>query len=433
MVVSEYAGERVWTSSSSPYTVDRVASTSLTPADFFERYIARRKPCILRHDPENGSNEKKRRRRTEQPAVDSADVIRQFERITPSLLERVAGSIPVQIEHRSSTDSSFGQNREKDQVQWTIAQFLHRCIYQTADSTHDPSLYYLSTQHDDQEDDKGPTKGPPQPFFATPCRQLVDQGHIPSSLPWSGHLQLQSCHLWLGATNKSSSGLHHDFHDNFYVLVRGSKHFVLYDPSCAPHMYLHGDIHAIHPNGLISYQSHPTHADGRPYDLGRDKDDDGSSDPSDEDDDVYGKPFQDADSEQDSAASDDYDQLFPDDDSTDSEDPSSNAEVVVGSRPESKPKHFSRVVLDSNQLDACPTAYPLFPDRQRQCVVSLEAGEMLYLPASWFHCVTSKSDCASNASATPGLNYHLAINYWYHPPDHLSDFDNPYQSDFWKP
>ncbi len=49
---------------------------------------------------------------------------------------------------------------------------------------------------------------------------------------------------------------------------------------------------------------------------------------------------------------------------------------------------------------------------------------MLYLPASWFHEVTSYGDQSSE-----GLG-HLAFNYWVHPPS-TSDFDAPYTDDFW--
>ena len=44
-------------------------------------------------------------------------------------------------------------------------------------------------------------------------------------------------------------------------------------------------------------------------------------------------------------------------------------------------------------------------------VAEVEAGQMLYIPAGWFHEVTSYA-----ASASPT---HLALNYWYHPPDNL--------------
>lgn len=52
-------------------------------------------------------------------------------------------------------------------------------------------------------------------------------------------------------------------------------------------------------------------------------------------------------------------------------------------------------------------------------VIEIKAGEMLYLPASWWHEVTS----------TGTEEPHMAFNYWFHPPDALDKdrFDEPYQ------
>lgn len=56
------------------------------------------------------------------------------------------------------------------------------------------------------------------------------------------------------AISGSSSGLHHDFHDNLYILLRGSKRFRLFPPRTAPDMYLRGKIRHIYPNGRIVYE-----------------------------------------------------------------------------------------------------------------------------------------------------------------------------------
>jgi len=55
--------------------------------------------------------------------------------------------------------------------------------------------------------------------------------------------------------------------------------------------------------------------------------------------------------------------------------------------------------------------------------VTVHAGQMLYLPAGWFHEVFS-----SNDGSTSG---HCAFNLWFHPPDNLLDFERPYVRDFW--
>lgn len=52
----------------------------------------------------------------------------------------------------------------------------------------------------------------------------------------------------------------------------------------------------------------------------------------------------------------------------------------------------------------------------------LEPGDMLYLPAGWFHEVSSFNDKD---------NYHMAINYWFAPPDN-NNYDKPYKSNYWK-
>ena len=52
----------------------------------------------------------------------------------------------------------------------------------------------------------------------------------------------------------ASSGLHHDFHDNLYVLLRGRKRFRLYPPhDAARTMYTYGRIAKVHKNGCIVY------------------------------------------------------------------------------------------------------------------------------------------------------------------------------------
>ncbi len=57
--------------------------------------------------------------------------------------------------------------------------------------------------------------------------------------------------------------------------------------------------------------------------------------------------------------------------------------------------------------------------------IEVRAGEMLYLPAGWFHLVESRGADLRNLR-------HMALNYWVHPPDAGSGrFDAPYTSEFW--
>lgn len=68
---------------------------------------------------------------------------------------------------------------------------------------------------------------------------------------------------------------------------------------------------------------------------------------------------------------------------------------------------------------------------------------MLYLPAGWFHNVTSFTDTADDGSdAKPVRKGHMAFNYWFHPPnlasldgrvgkDTAGTFEKPYHHEFW--
>lgn len=72
-------------------------------------------------------------------------------------------------------------------------------------------------------------------------------------------------------------------------------------------------------------------------------------------------------------------------------------------------------------------------DRSRSTVLQVLAGQMLFLPAGWFHDVTSLSAAspavspapASSPAAASSSTLHMAFNYWFHPPDR-PDFSRPY-------
>lgn len=65
--------------------------------------------------------------------------------------------------------------------------------------------------------------------------------------------------------------------------------------------------------------------------------------------------------------------------------------------------------------------FPKFQKATKPFVVELSAGEMLYLPASWWHEVTSSSTSSGEDAV------HMAFNYWFYPPDNLDSFEQPYE------
>jgi len=91
-----------------------------------------------------------------------------------------------------------------------------------------------------------------------------------------------------------------------------------------------------------------------------------------------------------------------------------------------EPSHFSRVDVPTLHSKAPSNDFPLLSNVVRT-TFTLKAGEMLYLPAGWFHEVTSFND---NSRADPEFSGHLAFNYWLSPPV-TKDFGAPYDNEYW--
>ena len=391
--------------------------------------ISRRQPCVIDGIPDDGNN---------QPI-----------RLDKETLLRVAGNELVQVERRFHTSETFGQSRnsrggstsvEERQLEMTIQDFC-KALQQEEHDVDQPkaagSFIYLSTQEAKNYDGED-YHNLPTTTITTPCRQLMDNQVIPQKLSWAGNLILQSCNLWMGTTKRcnstdggksfTSSGLHHDFHDNFYLLLHGTKSFRLFSPDCAGFMDMYGEIHCIYPNGLISYVGRETLANGQPMIVAAsiDQNHQGQStqpldhgcEESFEDDaaalhgDTVFDQMCDEDSDDDVSfngrARDDYDDFCGQQ--------SSDDDTAEG---ESKRDNFSRIDLRGRSLEELTDKENGEFASVNEIVVHLQAGQTLYLPAGWFHEVSSKSSSESN--------YHMALNYWFHPPDNLKDFNHPYK------
>lgn len=276
---------------------------------------------------------------------------------------------------------------------------------------------------------------------------------------------------------------HHDFHDNLYCLLKGRKRFVLYPPKEYANLYPYGTLHAFHPNGLISYTDAPVRSDGLPFATalkarvraleakleampkGKGKK---RENPKERQalldaheaalDDltqhalegVDGVMLEDVEDDFDTlmagigegevgegglsaglAASGEEEEADSDDDDDeglemggDSEDEDANAEPSSFSR---IPTAFVHQHLQLSTTAAPPVAevspddFPDLKNTSTPYVVELSAGEMLYLPASWWHEVTS-------SSAGDGEDaVHMAFNYWFYPPNQFQKYEEPYE------
>jgi hypothetical protein len=318
---------------------------------------------------------------------------------------------------------SFGTATER--IAMPFKEFLHQ--------VKSTSQLYLTTQYETPSAQvQDPTKSQAEQeleallasVFPPPLPPLLnDLSSIP---PWIlPTLVPQQLNFWIGqAPQGASSGLHHDYADNLYLLLKGKKRFTLFSPKDTAQMRLFGQPKRVARNGLIVYE-----ADIR-------------------DDGAYARHVAqwkvkqaqqqlealesrtDASPEAIQAAEDALDDAllgvvdYDEDLEMEEEQASDN---TIGhpithdnptTIPKSEPPSFSQwpnAVLHSS--DSLP---PELSTATRMAC-TLEAGDLLYLPASWFHEVTSYSSPEE---------VHMALNFWFHPPT-TTDFKQPYEDPYW--
>ena len=355
---------------------------------------------------------------------------------------QAARDLSVQVEVRDGPADSFGKGRK---VQTTFGALLDGAS---------PNLY-LTTQ-----------EIPEGELLGAPLSAIT--GELPLRPELLGCLVPQSINLWLGrSATPSSSGLHHDFHDNLYVLLHGRKRFRLFSPADAHRMYTRGRLRRVHPNGRINYLGQPvTSEDGREAeDVLEDR--------------VHSatraqrraeRRLERAEAAAARAEPDADAELEAAEDALDAAmDRAITAQTTrdrrrstlarratqreASTRPApSAPPSFSHIVDLPSALARCTgsgsskderggrrgsdsrrggvaSKYQLLAEaHMAEC--ELKGGEMLYLPAGWFHEVSSDGGGGTHA----GL--HCALNYWYHPPSMDGSFERPYpgggRTHFWE-
>lgn len=339
-----------------PRGPDRDQGECSTPAYLWDEYISQRRPVVIKGLPTSSDKWAVQK----WVAADGG--------AGHAYLRRRAGRALVSVEYRSSSAEGFGRGQRRTMQ---FGEFLTRL------DRGDEQLYISST-----EQPIGPHGFPD--LMVPPLTEL--RGDFPTRLSWAGNLVPQQINMWFGSsTEGASSGLHHDYHDNFYVLLSGRKRFLLYPPVLQPQMQTYGEAIAVHPNGRIVYRGQEgMNADGSHQDdvdmfYGRENGDGGASGAS--------------------GASGGGEEC--------------DVEVLSEIERDAEPPSFSRVRAEDLNV---PPAME----------IELLAGESLYLPAGWFHEVTSLNDRG---------RAHLALNYWLHPPTNLqrgaAGFERPYKSSFW--
>jgi hypothetical protein len=195
-----------------------VVDASIDPEVFFNRYIAQRVPVII-------------------------------SKMTDPLFHLAAWTeLPdshLYVEHCDKSQT-FGTGVKSKML---LSELLDRF-------KHGEDGFYVTTQPL-PEDSNGRTTS----LYASPVTEMIS--HLPVRPLLMGRLVPSTINAWLGASRKgSSSNLHHDYHDNLYVLLSGRKRFTISCPALSSNMYPYGSISRVHPNGLINYGTNLTRGDG---------------------------------------------------------------------------------------------------------------------------------------------------------------------------
>lgn len=422
-----------------PSGIERI-SPDIDERTFFERFVAARQPCLIDGLP-----------------TEPGWKVRRW---TDGYLAAAAGSETVHVEIRKG--GGFGHGCK---VRMPFGEFVRRA------AAGDDRLY-VSAQPLPEGDD-GPTELHAAPLHGRLARDVPVRPRL------LGNLVPQQINVWMGSSrNPTSSGLHHDFHDNLYVLLRGRKHFCLYPPSCALRMSTAGAIEQVHSNGLISYANMPTRADGLAREFERAAPRARVT--------AGGMGAADGAAARLEAAEAALEAARASGASAHvlraCEHAVAAAEEAVDAAMDSALESGPAFGEDGGGWDGCEEeasgdeaegesegeegggmaarlpdnfcAAPAPADLQ-PLEVELAAGQMLYLPASWFHEVRScdapdgetaaarapngaghapagqrRGAAASSGRLRRGIG-HFALNYWMHPPDTRS-FDRPYADDHWQ-
>jgi len=271
--------------------------------------------------------------------------------------------VSVWVERRSNDQESFGSN---SQVNLKFSEFLKRVL-------EGESNLYLTAQTQDTLQECNP--------HAELFEALIRVCSIPNGVAALSRLKLESRNVWMGA-GSGTSGFHHDFHDNVYVVLRGTKTFTISPPDSVKKLPMHGDFLSLDKLGRITYSS-PKNRKRQQLE------------------------------ERHCQAALKMEQVVR------IEDEEERERLLELAEAEMDLIMDEMLELESNQDPETETEKSLYPnsfcmlDSQAAAKIvptttfSLNAGDALYLPCGWFHEVFS--------TPSPAEEMHLAVNYWYHP------------------
>lgn len=416
---NEYQG---WKVPSDRYSIP-IITEDLDAEQFYHNYIKQRRPVVLRYDK----------------------LPKEFCRLEEWKknnlhLQKLAGQESVVVEQRLNKNDSFGKGRKE--LNMKFGDFLRNFVEKGDDS------HYLTTQDVQADPETG------RPDLIAPFMKAL-KNDFPYRPQLMGHLIPSNINLWMGSSNGASSGLHHDYHDNLYIVLRGEKRFRLYSPHDAESMYTRGTLERIHPNGRINHVGETTTAYGADVKAhmaaqaaqaqaeaennlmkAEQAVADGLPGAEEALEKAEARLEETMEAMLDAEFSDEDESSEGDDDEHELKEDNDDVlekfegEQRIVDKTVSDPNNFSRIephLLPSLDDDNNKTKeklraeYPKFL-QAKSAICHIKEGDMLYLPASWFHEVTSFRS----------KDGHLALNYWFHPPDAIDCFNDPYSTKFWE-
>ena len=201
---------------------------------------------------------------------------------------------------------------------------------------------------------------------------------------------ISSINRGLPTPNSTSTGLHHDHADNIYVLAQGKKRFTLYSPDYAPDLYTVGDVRCVYDTGVIDYFRNENAKNWNSIRA-------------------------------DGGCIESCSTAIESNKTEEKQDPPSFSRIPPALLHLDQVDKKTRKKLEKYTKDNFPLFYPIMNSSIK---VTLEEGDLLYLPAGWFHEVTSFGDEDKN-------NIHVAVNYWFVPPDGPTP-EQPYSDKVWQ-
>lgn len=215
-----------------------------------------------------------------------------------------------------------------------------------------------------------------------------------------------------------SSGLHHDHADNLYIPLKGHKRFTIFSPKDASNLYTVGNLNKVYQSGVIDYKND----ENAPYWRELRADSAIKTEVSkwrlDNEEDI---------------TEHEKNQLI---DSLEAEEDLIDDNEAKFKGVKLDPPSFSKIPASLLHLDeisnehksvreelqsALETKYPTLMNCNR-LIVNLKPGQLFFLPAGWFHEVTSYGDDEDDN------HIHIALNYWFAPPDNK---ESVYSDNYW--